>query len=288
MTVRSCFALLLATGLLLGSPKAGPGAGESSGDPVSAALTKAGISCRFLGDGFYVGSRRFRALDREESFALHVPPGQRSDWPSILLLHGAGRDHLSLLNHPETRRAIAASPAVVILPRGGNSWWIGPSQSALLELLDALEGPLQLSRSPRQRAVAGWSMGGFGSLNLIEDHPDRFAAWGGLLALTDFPNAAYPPDQNHAVPTVLQAPEIAARSNPMNRADRLRGKSVWFVTGESAFDRTMNESLHERLTHLEIAHRFRVVPGGHKLSVVAAELGPMLRALEGALLPESP
>jgi len=288
MTVRRCLALLLATGLLVGSPKTGPGAGESPEDPVSAALTKAGISCRSLGHGFYVGSRRSRTLDRKESFALHVPPGRSSDWPAILLLHGAGRDHLTLLNHPETRRALAASPAVVILPQGGNSWWVGSSRSALLELLDALEGPLQLSRSPRQRAVAGWSMGGFGSLNLIEDHPDRFAAWGGLLALTDFPNAAYPPDQNHAVPTVLQAPEIAARSNPMSRADRLRGKSVWFLTGDSAFDRAMNEAFHKRLTRLEIAHRFRVVPGGHKFSVVAAELGPMLRALERALLPESP
>lgn len=285
MRAKVYFGFLLAAGLLVGAPGVGRGADESDA-PVVSALRAAGGSCRPLGDGFYVGSRRCQALGREESFALHTPADRRAGSPVILLLHGAGRDHMTLLNDPTTRSAIAASPAVIVLPRGGDSWWVGRSQTAALELLDALEEPLRLTRSSRRRAVAGWSMGGFGSLNLIEDHPDRFAAWGGLVALTDFPNPAYPRERNHVVPPALNVPEAAARFNPMARAERLRGKSIWFSTGDSAFDRSMNEAFHDRLTRLEIAHEFRVVSGGHKFSVVAAELGPMLRALERTLLQE--
>ncbi len=122
-------------------------------------------------------------------------------------------------------------------------------------------------------------MGGFGSLRLVERYPERFDAWGGILALADFPNPAYQPGQNHTVPAVFGLAEAWSSWNPQLNAHKLAGKRIWFTTGASAFDHSMNQTLHKRLDALSISHHFEIVPGGHEFRVVEQQLGAMLRFL---------
>lgn len=233
--------------------------------------------CAPAGDSFFVCSQQFEALGRAESYAIHVP--QAAARGGILFLHGAGRDHLTLLHDPAARAAIARTNAVVLLPRGGNSWWVGPYRNYLLELMGCVGRALGIERW----AAAGWSMGGYGSLALVVRRPEMFRAWGGLVALADFPNEAYPPQQNHSVPPVFGSRERWPEWNPMAGVARLRGKHIWFGTGASAFDRGMNETLDSRLKALDIPHEFRIVPGGHELRVVVALLDSLLQSLAAGL-----
>lgn len=156
------------------------------------------------------------------------------------------------------------------------SWWVNSSETKaedyLLELMQLI--------GAKRWAAAGWSMGGYGSLRLVTRRPELFTAWGGLLALADFPNPAYPKEQNHSVPKLFGKPDDWAQWNPLPDAASLRGKRIWFLTGTRAFDRSMNETLDRRLRELDIPHEFHMVEGGHELRVVVENLAPLLRFLE--------
>ena len=112
-------------------------------------------------------------------------------------------------------------------------------------------------------------MGGFGSINYLLNHPEQFAAWGGLVALLDFPNPAYPKDKNHSVPSVLGRQGEWAAVNPISRVEKLREHKLFFLTAEKAFDRDMNEAFAQALAKTNIEHEYRVVPGAHTFDVVA-------------------
>jgi S-formylglutathione hydrolase FrmB len=242
-----------------------------------------------------------------DAYTVHLPRGfsQRrvERWPVILILHGAGRNRRTLWEHPQSRAALEASRCVIVMPDGKNSWWLGRYATYPLELLDWLTPRLHLASSGARPdgigrdgtgwngagwGVAGWSMGGFGSLRLLQQHPDRFAAWGGLLALTDFPNPALPADQNHSVPPLFGDETAWPLLNPMRHAETLRGKAVFLLTATEAFDRTMNRNFHRRLNQLGIAHEYVEVPGGHKYDIVAANLSRLIEYLERTLTKGQP
>jgi putative tributyrin esterase len=256
-------------------------------DEMASAIAKSGGSCSSPGDTFIQCTQFSAVLGKGEAFAVHLPKqSSRGETCAILLLHGAGRNSLTLISNPDTRSILEQSACVIIFPNGRASWWLdtayGKYQSYAIELLDRLRVPLSLSSDSRRYAVAGWSMGGFGSLRLIERYPERFAAWAGLLTLADFPNPAYPAVENYTVPQLLGPPDHWPELNPMARIEKLRGKSIWFTTGSTAFDLRMNENLDRRLTGLGIRHEFHVSPGGHEFRVVAENLQQLLKFLESA------
>lgn len=241
--------------------------------------------CQKVTERFWVCGRRFESLRSTGQFSVHLPAdfykpkGRR--WPVIMLLHGAGRDNRTLWENTQTRLALESCRSVIVMPNGKLSWWYdsGPGaqyQTLSIEMLDWLTPKLGLTTKSERRAAAGWSMGGFGSLRLIQQFPDRFSTWGGIMALTDFPNPAYPAEQNHSVPSVFGDSALWPPINPMNSAVKLTGKNVWFVTGADAFERSMNETFHRRLMESNIRHEFLIVDGGHKFDVVVNHLPQML------------
>jgi len=258
-------------------------------DPL-AGLRRAGAETTPLGDGFFECRMRSDALDRPERLALRLPDGYRPDrnppYPLIVFLHGAGRNHRTLLDIPEARSILRRSPCVLVLPNGGNSWWIDspvkPGSrygSHLHELIRTVDRHLNVSPDPRHRGIGGWSMGGFGSANALADHPDRFGTWAGIVALLDFPNPAYPPAHNHSVPAVLGKVDAWERFNPIKRVAAFRGKRVFLLTAEDAFDRKMNEAFATKLASLQIDHELDVVPGGHTIDVVVSALPKVMAFL---------
>ena len=205
-------------------------------------------------------------------FAIVLPERPRGE--AILLLHGAGRNHRTLVDNEETRAALLAAGAAIIMPNGGNSWWLDPAP--ILALMDWVQGPLGI----QSWSATGWSMGGYGSLRLVERYPQRFTAWAGIIGPLDFPNSRYPREWNHTVPAVFGVSGATWEElNPMGAADRLRGKRVWFATGETAFDRKMNDAFHERLQALGIGHGYELVEGAHTFPVVARLLPMALHFL---------
>ncbi len=112
-------------------------------------------------------------------YLLYLPQEyeQKSEWPLLLFLHGAGErgEDLELVTTHGPPRLIADGqhlPFIVVSPQcpKGRVW--DPAQ--LVALLDAV---CERCRVDADRVyVTGLSMGGFGTWNLAAHAPERFAA----------------------------------------------------------------------------------------------------------------
>lgn len=264
-----------------------PAFSKTPAQQAAAVLARERVSCEVRGETILYCTKPFLSLGREEQFSLHVPRGDNiSRRPVIVLLHGLGRDCLSLVSNPLSLPIVENAPAFIAFPNGRKSWWIDSPdshyESYVLELMDYLTRIFHLSTDRHRWSVAGWSMGGFGSLRLIEQHPGLFGAWAGVLTLADFPNPQYPPAANHPVPPLFGPASTWLQWQPLAHAANLRGKQIWFSTGNVAFDRKMNDALDRRLTELHISHQYSVIEGGHELRVVLQRLPEALHFLETA------
>jgi predicted peptidase len=116
-------------------------------------------------------------------FRLYVPPtrDERSAWPVILYLHGAGSmgtDNLRQTQSSFARMLIenpARLPALVVFPQcPPDRYWVGHTVRIAL---DALRTTVDAYRGDERRLyLVGNSLGGYGAWHLLALYPDIFAA----------------------------------------------------------------------------------------------------------------
>jgi S-formylglutathione hydrolase FrmB len=172
-------------------------------------------------------------------------------------------------------------PYVIVLPRGENGWYFDspfdPTRhyAQYLDEVIALAGRVaHLSSERSQRAIGGWSAGGFGSIWACLHHPQEFSTLATIIAVCDFPvpDSSFPVAEKTFGTDVARWPEF----NPLPHAAGLRGHHILLVIGEQASDAAMNERLSTALTGAGIAHEVKRLPGGHTFPTVQAGLGPVL------------
>jgi predicted peptidase len=130
----------------------------------------------FLDRSVTVSGLRFK-------YQVYVPANysERTNWPVILFLHGAGERGNEGLKQtavglaPAVRMNPERYPAIIIMPQvPTDSTWTGASATAAMT---ALDNTLQEFRTDRDRVyLTGLSMGGQGTWYLAYRYPDRFAA----------------------------------------------------------------------------------------------------------------
>ena len=128
-------------------------------------------------------------------FSPSVKAGQR--YPLVLFLHGAGErgsDNTRQMSNGAwafaSDSALARRPAFVLVPQCpvGSKWsevvWSAPAHTLSTQMTGPLASVVHLVDSllrvlpidPKRVYVTGLSMGGFGTWELIERFPERFAA----------------------------------------------------------------------------------------------------------------
>jgi S-formylglutathione hydrolase FrmB len=224
------------------------------------------------------------AFASDKHYCVVLPSNFRhghGDTPVLYILHGRGRNDRSLIDDSTTREALLAAPFVTVLPNGEDGWYMNsPVQpknaygELLGETIRDAEQRFGLSRRPQKRAIAGWSMGGYGCVRYAEAHPNSFVAVIPIMGLLDFPRNGLPKGQSYDVPTKSFGASEANwnRLNPIHSADKLRGADVLLITATRAFDRTMNENFRNRLRELDIPHEWKVLDGEHHFDVVKEAL----------------
>lgn len=206
--------------------------------------------------------------------------------PVLFILHGRGRHHRSLLDSPAARAALESAPFFVVLPQGEDGWYIdSPERAAdrygtyLEEVVAWAERSLPISREPRRRGVAGWSMGGYGAMRFAQAHPGQFGFVASVIGLLDFPRAETLPDgQNYRVPVARFSADPAAwpALNPLRAVEALRGSALTLVLATRGFERTMNENFLDELAARGLTARLHWLEGGHEFALVERALRPLL------------
>lgn len=134
-----------------------------------------------------------QVLGRPVPYRAYVPPGHGAGegrYPLLLLLHGSGGNERSWDPGLEVLDASirdgSLPPMVAVAPSSGTSWWVDGADAVetmvTSELLPHVEARFRTIPHREGRAVAGFSMGGYGAVRYALVHADRFGAAAALSA----------------------------------------------------------------------------------------------------------
>lgn len=149
-------------------------------------------------------------LGRDYKYTVYLPDGYAADtrtYPVVYLLHGANGDETHWRDRGNIE-AVADSliaegrihPMVIVMPGHKSMWWVDgagePAQSVLLnELIPDVEARFRVSKTAAGKGVAGLSAGGYGTVRLIFQFPEMFAAAAALSPAIYVPE---PPETSSA------------------------------------------------------------------------------------------
>lgn len=253
-------------------------------------------------------------LKQDVHFSVCLPAdyyAESKSYPVVYLLHGLGDDESSWLEYGrieqyarQSEEAGKSVPMIFIMPEGFRSYYVNqadgsfPYQDMFVnELVPYIDSLFRTLPDRWQRALMGYSMGGFGAMMLHLQHPEIFGAtvplsmsvrtdqqyiaedasgwdeqWGRIFGgrgleghsrLTDFYRHNSP---FHMIPE-LTKPEK-------------HGLNIYMLNGDE--EQTLcrsNEELHLLMLKSQVPHEYRVTDGGHSFAVWRASLPGALQYL---------
>lgn len=231
-----------------------------------------------------------KILNMDRKYAVYLPPdyetSQRS-YPVLYLLHGAGDDQTGWVQFGEVLRIAdkaiqdgIATPMVIIMPdantgqRGYNNDINGKwryEDFFFSELMPYVEKTYRIKGEKRYRAVAGLSMGGYGSFLYALHRPELFSAaaplsaWVGPLTESEARGWIGAGAQNIDDATFKKffqeqtiLPLVKAIPDSTKKAVR------WYIDcGDDDFLYEGNSLVHIAMKKGEVPHEFRVRDGAH-------------------------
>ncbi|MDR6944999.1 alpha/beta hydrolase [Mucilaginibacter pocheonensis] len=235
-------------------------------------------------------------LKHNVKYAIYLPADYETSnrsYPVVYLLHGYGDDHTGWLQFGEINRyadkAIAEGkipPMIIVMPDAQTTFYINSYDGKLKyedfffkEFIPAIEGEYRVKTSKQYRAVAGLSMGGFGTLVYSLKHPEMFSAAAALSAavradddLIAIPDARWAEAYSKVFGPNLKGSErlnATWRSNAIlglvqsKSADELKSVRYWIDCGDDDALSKGNSLLHIALTEKKVPHEFRIRDGAH-------------------------
>lgn len=280
-------------------------------------------------------------LDREAKVRVMLPTDYdasgRTRYPVLYLLHGAGVDGYAAWTEgqqadgtqgqlqdlladgtktSETEAMTAGLALIVVMPESGKNggyidWYnagnFGPpawESFHLGELLPWIDAHYPTLAARNGRAVAGFSMGGYGAMHYAARHPDLFVAAAGFSPAVDKTDPLVIANNSRGDPTteLLGADQDSQGSlltnmvyirghNPMDLAQNLAGVALTLRTGNGlsglppplgegsnrpdpveagVFEQA--ERFHEQLASLGIEHIWEAKAGAHTRSFAELKL----------------
>jgi S-formylglutathione hydrolase FrmB len=230
-------------------------------------------------------------------------------YPVLYLLHGlsgSAGDWVSARSRLADHAA--AYPFIVVVPEGHDGWYTDsatvPNEKyesyIISELIPDVERRFRAIASREGRAVAGLSMGGYGSLKFGLKHPELFAFAGsmsGALAA-----ASWLPDEKMMA---FVRPSLARVYGPADQPDNETRKAndIFRLVRELTPERTKalpflyldcgtedfligtNRDFSALLVEKKVPHEFRQLPGGHTWPYWDRQVREVLRLAAERLAP---
>ena len=182
----------------------------------------------------------------------------RKRYPLLFLLHGAAQayDHWAAPEFGNIAERTKDFPGIIVMPQGGvigfySDWFNdgergGPGWESyyLRELLPEIERRYRIRKGRRWHAIAGLSMGGFGTMYLASQRPGYFgaaASFSGVLSpqddqqLTLVANAIINPALNIEYEDIFGPDEgfNAVGHNPSRLTDNLAATRLFVSSGDA-------------------------------------------------------
>ena len=241
-------------------------------------------------------------------------------YPVLYLLHGGGNDQdFMTWDHAGIRDLTAGRPLILVMPDGGHAGWYSNPVSSntgprnwesfhLGQLVPWIDANFRTYAEYDGRAVAGFSMGGFGALKYAAKYFGHFAsvsAHSGPASMRrDSGLVVHWANVSSAAldlggGTVYGAPAWdearVTADNPMQNIERYRDKRIFLVAGTSPGPDPFNyanetqvlagqREFRAALDAAGIPHESHEEPGGHIIrpNMVTADLNGIIARLKKA------
>lgn len=253
-----------------------------------------------------------KILKQDVHFSVCLPANYyvvKQSYPVVYLLHGLGDNESSWLEYGQISqyadKAVAGGeikPMIFVMPEAFRTYYVNDYKGTFLyqdmfvkELVPYIDSIFRTKRDRQHRALMGYSMGGFGALNLHLKHSDVFGTsvplsisvrtdeqyitedasgwddqWGRLfgepgLKGKDRLTAYYKQNSPYYILSQMSAADIKKLNIYIDNGDK-----------EQTLCRS-NEELHILMRNLNIPHNFRVRDGGHSFQYWCSALPNALR-----------
>ena len=235
-------------------------------------------------------------LDYNVKYAIYLPADYETSnrtYPVVYLLHGYGDDQTGWLQFGEINRyadkAIAEGkipPMIIVMPDAKTTFYINSYDGKrnyedffFKEFIPTIEKDYRIKGTKKYRAVAGLSMGGFGTLIYSIKHPEMFSAAAALSAAVrneeDFmgiTDARWAEAYAKVFGPNLKGAERLNDTWKANSilgliqnktADDLNDVRYWIDCGDDDALSKGNSLLHVALMDKKVPHEFRIRDGAH-------------------------
>lgn len=195
-------------------------------------------------------------------------------YPVVYLLHGYSGNYAAWLKASSLLTAADYFNMIIVSADGGfSSWyWDSPIDKKYQyetyiskELVNWVDARYHTMKTPKARAITGLSMGGYGSLFLAIKHQDVFGAVGSMSGGVDirpFPNNWDMAKRIGKYNENKQGWDSVTIKNMLHLIEPNKLKII-FDCGKDDFFFQVNESLHQTMLYMNIAHDYTVRPGAH-------------------------
>jgi enterochelin esterase-like enzyme len=242
-----------------------------------------------VAERFYVTSAALGG--RRQPVDVYLPPGygahQDQRYPVLYLLHGfPGRPgaFLQTVRMGVVEDVLLAKrrirPFILVMPFGSTGTFtdkewangVGKHQTwetfVARDLVRAVDARYRTIRLGADRALAGLSEGGYGALNIGLHHPGEFRvleSWSGYERADDL-KSIFGGDR-----ALLAGNSPVETLTHVSAALRRARTYVWSYSGSTDALRTQNAQFAAELGRFGVAHRFRLVRGGHTWAIWRAQ-----------------
>ena len=249
-----------------------------------------------------------KILKGERKYAVYLPPdyetSQRS-YPVLYLLHGKGDDQTGWVQFGEVLRITdnaieegIATPMIIVMPDAntGKAGYTNDISGTwqyedffFNEFIPYIEKMYRIKSEKRYRAVAGLSMGGYGSFLYALHHPEMFSSACPLSAATGpltleatkqylqlFNSTSLENISSSALEAYYKRNSVLSliENIPEDQKKAVR----WYIDcGDDDFLFEGNSLVHIAMRKKEIPHEFRIRDGAHNWTYWRASLPEVLR-----------
>jgi len=215
-------------------------------------------------------------LQKMTSFIALTPECKKGPFPVLYLLHGMSDNHTAWTRRTSIERYVQDLPLIVVMPDGDRSFYCDAAQRPTWQyetfltsdLISYVDETFQTIRSPKGRAIAGLSMGGYGAMKQALKFPGIYCAGisysGAVMAASRAETPEWSMSQEWQA--IFGASPAGGGNDTLALAqgiDRASLPALWIDCGVDDFLIEENRKFHAHLNGLGIAHEYVEKPGAH-------------------------
>ena len=236
-------------------------------------------------------------LGKDVEYSIYLPADYDKSnrrYPVLYLLHGYSDDETGWTQFGEVQgigdRCIQsgdATPMIIAMPDGGVTWYLNSYDGKIKyedffvnEFIPFIDATYRTRTTKQYRAIAGLSMGGYGTLLMATKHPDLFAAAAPLSSGVFTDDEIVNAEQrtwNVVLGELYGKKDLTGKDRltehyyknsilkiiETGNADELKKVRYYIDCGDKDFLIKGNMALHSVMIDKKIPHEFRVREGVH-------------------------